>query len=470
MDPRQRISRRRFVGGVASAVTGAVGWRGFKPLGAQQPGQRPFQAPGVRVLNPRLRVPVSLIIDDSTCLVNLAHFKVPQFAEVFPQRYRQPWRKFPREIPDRFVEKFGLWCLEHGIKGKYSVVPYPACVGWIDHFLPGWTRAQLQRSIRLVRELLAPNWDIHPEMVTHTWAIDTRTGRPYPFRTADYLENFGFSVGKSADFLAQYIAYALRILKNAGFFCSGITTPGGFGSRSRPQLAQATLQACQEVFATEVPHYFRDVIVESGQSVAPRVFYASDLDGSRPRCVVSIIGCTGDWFGGWDGMLRTGSADRFISPDLKQGRLVEVIERGEPACLVCHWPGIYYHGQERGFKIFQEVVRRLHQRFDHLVWMKLSEIARYWAAKELTTIRRSPSCVELDAPFACPDFTLLVKVPPGPWRVRWQSPRRLKPLEFEAVDRPSLLKPGKMWRGEQGLVLCWELPQGPSRLELVRPS
>ena len=28
-------------------------------------------------------------------------------------------------------------------------------------------------SLKLVRELMMPNWDIHPEMVTHTWVIDT---------------------------------------------------------------------------------------------------------------------------------------------------------------------------------------------------------------------------------------------------------------------------------------------------------
>ena len=63
--------------------------------------------------------------------------------------------------------------------------------------------------------------------------------------------------------------------------------------------------------------------------------------------------------------------------------MVDVIERGEPALMLAHWTGIYWNGQELGFKIFQEVVRRLHARFDHLLWMKLSEVARYWAAKEL---------------------------------------------------------------------------------------
>ncbi len=467
------ITRRNFLGrSVQAASAAALGTQLLRPRTgmAQEAGQRPRQHPQVQVLNPRMRVPLSFIIDDSTCLVNLAHFKPPQFAEVYPDRYRQPWRTFPREIPDRFVEKFGLWCLEHGIKGKYSVVPYPACVGWIDHFLPGWTRKELHRSVRLVQELLAPNWDIHPEMVTHTWAINTKTGRPYPYRTAAYLENTGFSVGKSADFLAEYMAYALRILKRAGFRCEGITTPGGFGSKVRPQLAQGTLEACRDVFATEIPHYFRDVIVDPNMSVAPQVYYASGLDGPDPRCVVSIIGCTDDWFGGWDGMLRTGSPDRFITPDLQSGRLVEVIERGEPACLVCHWPGIYYHGKETGFKIFQEVVRRLHQRYDHLRWMTLSEIARYWAAKELTATQLSPGGVDLQAPFACPDFTVQAPVPPGTKAVRVECPRWLRPVVLQEVRDPLKLAPGRFLRRRDHVVACFALPKGPSRLAFVQPG
>ena len=43
--------------------------------------------------------------------------------------------------------------------------------------------------------------------------------------------------------------------------------------------------------------------------------------------------------------------------------------------MVCHWTGIYFHGQEVGLKIFQEVVKRLNKKYDHLLWMKLSEIA-----------------------------------------------------------------------------------------------
>jgi hypothetical protein len=455
------ISRRRFLQRSAgSAAATMLGWRYAEAL-AQLPGQRPPQAPQVRVLNPRNRVPLSFIIDDSTCLVNLAHFCIPQFAEVFPDRYRQDWRKLPREIPDAFVRKFGEWCRQHGIKGKYSVVPYPALVGWIDRDMPGWTRRELEASIALVRDFLMPDWDIHPEMVTHTWAIDTRTGRPYPERTADYMENWGWSVGRSTDELADYLSYALRLLKNVGLPCEGVTTPGGFGSRALPELAQATLESCRDVFQTEIPHYFRHLYTDD-RSVAPRVEYASGLETDDPRCVVSIIGCTGDWFGGWDG-LTPGSVDRFITADLQGGRLPQVIDRGEPAVLVCHWPGIYYNGEELGFRIFQEVVRRVHQRYDNLRWMKLSEIARYWAAKELTRIEHRQGEVVLTAPFASSDFTIAVAAAPNAVPTVEQNGRT---RVLKEVGDPLQLVPGTFHRQQGTVMLCFDLPRGRTVVRL----
>jgi hypothetical protein len=446
-------------------ITGlaATGFPAVAEVWAQVPGQRPRRAEGVRVLNPMTRVPVSLILDDSTCLVNLAHFAMPQFAEVWPDRreYQKPWREMTREIPDAFVRKFAGWCHEHGVKGKYSVVPYPACVGWLDRDLPGWSPKQLRDSLELVRSLILPDWDIHPEMVTHTWVIDTQTGRPYPERSSRFQENWEWTDGKSVDELADYMSYALKILKNVGLPCEGITTPGGFGSGVLPELAQATLQSCRDVFQAEIPHYFRHSYTD-GRSVAPRVEYASGLDGPDPKCVVSIIACTGDWFGGWDGMTR-GSADRLITRDLKRGRMVEVIERGEPAIIACHWPGIYFNGEEVGFGIFQEVVRRLHTRYDNLVWMKNSEIARYHAAKELTQIQTAGGTVTLRAPFASPRFTLQVSA-------RGDAVPKLslggKPQTLGEVARPLELKPGTWTRDRAGVIVCFDLPKGTCRLEL----
>ncbi|HZO85081.1 MAG TPA: hypothetical protein VFC26_07705 [Verrucomicrobiae bacterium] len=425
------MNRREFVAASAAMLAAPN-------LLAQLAGDRPKQTPGVKVLNPHGRVPVSLIIDDSTCLVNLAHFCIPQFAEVFPDRYMQPWKTLPREIPDAFVRKFGEWCHEHGVKGKYSVIPYPACVGWLDRELPGWSKKELQESIKLVQTLLTPDWDFHPEMVTHTWIINTKTGRPYDERTDRFMENWRWTDGRSADEIADYLTYALRILHNIGIPCEGITTPGGFGNRALPALSQASLQSCRDIFKAEIPHYFRHLYTDE-RSVAPRVEYASGLDGSDPQCVVSIIGCTGDWFGGWDG-LEAGSVDQFITEDLKSGRMVEVIKRGEPAVMVCHWPGIYFDGQEVGFNIFKEIVARLEAAYKgKLIWMKLSEIARYWAAKELTRIETVDGKIQLHAPFACPAFTL--QVPDANRKVTHNG----TPLQLHEAS---------------GNTICFDLPKG----------
>jgi len=408
-------------------------------------------------------VPVSWIIDDSTCLVSLNRFAVPQFEEAFgpDSRYsRLPWREWPAEIPDAFVRKFGTWCAEQGVKGKYSIVPYPACVGRLDRVLPGWTTKELRSSIELVRTLMMPNWDIHPEMVTHTRVIDLRTGQPYAECTPKFMENWEWSVGRSADELADYMAYALSILKNVGLPCEGITTPGGFGSKARPQLAQATADSLRAVFAVDVPHYFRDVIAAGSQSVAPLVQNAAGLDGPDPRCVVHTIACTGDWTGGWD-CSAVGGADKFITADGSSGRMVEVIARGEPAIALSHWSGIYYNGQETGFKVLQEVVRRLHARFDNLQWMKLGEIARYWAAKELTRIEPSGGGLKFHAPFACRQFT-----------VRWRASAGQTPTLVAGAIRTPLAEVGGLlklnentWCREGGeLVACFALPKGRAEL------
>lgn len=461
------VTRRNFLKAATAGLAAAPFGLGVRAVHGQAPGERPPQADGVRVLNPQMRVPVSMIVDDSTCLANLSHFAMPQFAETWPgraeyQNFADYLRKTPREIPDAFVREFGQWCHAHGVKGKFSVVPYPACVGWIDRFLPGWPTRALAESLELVRTLMLPDWDIHPEMVSHTRVIDTRTGRPYEKAGPEYMENWKWTDGKSVDQLADYVGYALKILKNVGLPCEGVTSPGGFGAGAAPNYAQAVLQACRSVFAAEVPHYFLHVLHDQ-RSVAPRVECAARLDRPDPECVVSIVACAGDWFGGWNAV-RPGSPDRFITPDLKAGRMVEVIERGEPAVMVGHWPGIYFNGEKTGFRVLQEVVRRLHARYDNLLWMKLSEISRYWAAKELTRIERQTDRITLTAPFAAPQFTISVAALPGAVP---QICSGAKPQALREVSRQCDLKSGTWLRLREELILCFDLPKGRSEVRVV---
>ena len=425
-------------------------------------GMLPGKPLNVEVINPYNRPPVSLIIDDSTCLVNLAHYGIPQFAEIFPDQYKQDWRKLPREIPDSFVREFGEWSHENGVKGKYSIVPYPACTGWVNRFIPGWTKRELEECLKLIREIIVPNWDIHPEMVSHTRVIDIKTGRPFPSPTPEYMENWEWSQTKSADELAAYQAYALSILKEAGLQCEGLTTPGGYGSLNQNNLALGTLDAIRDVFGAEIPHYFRDLFTEKGKSVSPIVLHPSDLNGTNPKCVVSIIGCTGDWFGDWDG-LNAGGADRYITEDLLSGRMIDVIDSGEPAIMVCHWPGLYFNGEHVGFNILKQVKKRLDQKYDNLNWMKLSEIARYWAAKELTTINVNGNKITLKAPFSTPSFTLKLNSSIRNAGIKTGN-TELKPL-IRVKDKKDI-KSNTFYSDREGSILCFNLEKGLSELYL----
>lgn len=411
------------------------------------------------VVNPRNRVPVSFIIDDSTALVNMAYYGIPQFQEVFPDQYRQEWKKLPREIPDDFVREFRDWCGEHGVKGKYSMVPYPACTGWLHRFIPGWSQQELSDSLKLVRETMTDNWDIHPEMISHTRVINTKTGLPYPYASPEYMENWEWSQNKSSDELANYIGFALNVLKEAGFVCEGITTPGGFGSRNMENLAMGTLEAQKDVYQTEIPHFFRNVITDPDKSVAPELFHVADLETNDPRCAVHIIGCTDDWFGGWDGLVP-GHPDKFITQDLSTGRMVEVIEKQEPAIMVCHWPGIYYNGEKTGFNVLKEVVQRIHQKYNNLYWMTLSEIARYWAAKNLTKIEMQGNKIVFSAPFSAKEFTLrLDKRIKG---AEWTAAGEKKNLQKRNV--PSEIEDWTFYSEKKETLLCFGLPKGRSEI------
>lgn len=456
---QRRTGRRQWLAAATAAVASASGL-----LRAQEAGERPQQDETVTILNPCDRVPVGLIIDDSTCLVNLNRFAVPQFAEALGQNSPHaslPWREWPQEIPDSFVRKFGEWCAEEGVKGKYSIVPYPACVGRIDRILPGWTRKELEQSIDLVRNLMLPNWDIHPEMVTHTRVIDLSTGHPYQDASLKFMENWDWATGRSTDELASYMAYALSILKNVGLPCEGVTTPGGFASKARLQLAEGTFQSVRDVFQAEIPHYFRDLSSEGTASVAPLVQNVRGLKTNDPQCVVHVRGCTGDWTGGWDNQTPEG-ADRFITADLSSGRMVDVIRRGEPALMVCHWTGIHFNGRELGFDVFREVVRRLKAAFENLIWMKLSEVSRYWAAKELTETRVDGRTLKFTAPYRCSNFTVQFK-PGSADKIVYQTDSGEQSLE--KVSHRRNLRSGSWHLDGSTAVACVELPKGNSQLK-----
>lgn len=458
---RFKTARRDFLQSGSKAVAAAAVATGVFRRSPVAHGVA--QSPDVEVLNPRGKVPLSFIIDDSTCLVNMGHYCMPQFAEAWPERenYRKPWKSWPREIPDSFVQEFGEWCAEHGVKGKYSVVPFPACVGWLDRELPGWSRRELQASLKLVRELMLPDWDIHPEMITHTRVIELKTGRPLEEISPATMENSFPQEKKSVDELASYLSYALQILQNCDLPCEGITTPGGFGNGVEAELSLAVQEAIRNIDSrVEVPHYFK-YVSEGDENTDPVLEQISGRGTPALELTVNLPAGTGDWFGGWDGD-RDPEPERYISRDATAGRLVELIERGQPGTFLCHWPGMYTQGTKKGFEAFKQVVRTVNDAFsDRTVWMKLSEIARYWAAKELTEIYSEAGLIQFTAPFTCPGFTISI-------RDRFPGDPSLRAGErtdsLQEVSGWRELKPGTWLREREKSVLCFDLAKGNSVL------
>lgn len=417
---------------------------------------------GISIEMPRCRVPLSFIIDDSTCLVNMGKFCMPQFSATYPERkdYQLPWRDWPSEIPDAFVREFGSWCAEQGVKGKYSIVPYPACVGWMDRTLPGWSQQELKNSLKLVRDLMVPNWDIHPEMITHTRVIDLKTGRPFADNSPKHMENSYPQQDVSVDYLASYLAYALRILKNCDLPCEGITTPGGFGTRVREKLPHATFEAVRDVYGTEIPHYFK-YVSNGDESTEPKIEALRDEQTDSPQLCMNVPAGTGDWFGGWEGA-STSDPDRYCNEDATSGRMVELIQQKRPAVMLCHWPGMYCNGSLQGYHDFQRVVLSLDRRFkDETLWMKVSDIGKYWAAKELTEVKLAGTSVSISAPFACTDFTVRIPLT-GFSKVVVETSDSSQVLG--SVSTIASLTSGSCHIGDNSTTVCFSLPKGESSL------
>jgi hypothetical protein len=450
-------SRRDFLAAASGvALSGLAGSRSL----AQQSEPKTRQTVSVDL--PLSRVPLSFIIDDSTCLVNMGKFCMPQFAATYPDRqdYQKPWQEWPDEIPDSFVRHFGSWCAEQGVKGKYSIVPYPACVGWLDRALPGWSQSQLNESLKLVRELMVPNWDIHPEMITHTRVIDLKTGRPFADFSPSHMENSFPQEEVSVDYLASYLAYALQILKNCDLPCEGITTPGGFGNRVKDKLPLAVFQAVRDVYGSELPHYFK--YVSSGdESTEPRLEAVRDADSDSPSVTANVPAGTGDWFGGWDGALES-QGSKYATNDASSGRMVELIEQRRPAIMLCHWAGLYGNGSQQGYRDFQQVVLALDKRFkDQTRWMKVSEIGRYWVAKELTHIEPTDEAIKLRAPFACPNFTLRVGGRRAA-KIVHHAPNATHQLH--SVSTLASLNSGSFYVQDETTSLCFDLAKGENTI------
>ncbi|MGQ9608688.1 MAG: hypothetical protein ACUVWN_05270 [bacterium] len=351
------------------------------------------------------RVPISIIIDDSTLLVNLNYFFIRD--RNIATGANQRWEDMPVVHPESFTREFAEWCLENGVKGKFSVVPCPAALGRIDQGLPLFSKAQQESWLKICRELIHQAFDITPEMITHTFVVDLKTFQPLESKIWEQYE-WAVLPEDQEELIIEYIATACRILDNVGLTPEGVTSPGGFGGHPLELYAKTAGIALREVTGNSTPYFFKRFSGDGPVNVP--VWYA---DRDTGTAVGEIIASTDDWTGSWTGYDQV-SVDKYITSDLQGGRLPALINAGEPAILCSHWQGFYgmHNDDRRGFNTFKAVVRRLKEfdpKGEKTQWRKCSEITKYACAREMANISIDGNTINLDLPVRVSDFTLRIR-------------------------------------------------------------
>lgn len=402
------------------------------------------------------RVPLSLIVDDSTPLINLNYFFLRDRNIQWGQNQR--WEDMPVVHPESFTREWAEWCSENSVRGKFSVVPCPAGLGRIDQGLPLFGQRQLDSWLRMCREVIMPSFDITPEMLTHSFVLDLETMQPLESRIWEQYEWEALPEDQE-ELITDYIAMSCQILANVGLSPTGVTSPGNFGGKTLAFYAKVAGNAVRQVTGNPTPFFFNNIVMEG--SVPVPVWY---LDRSRGTAVGEIVASTGDWTGSWTGY-GTVDPDKYITGDLCGGRLPELIEAGDPAVLISHWQGFYgmHNEDRRGFKTLKTVVRRL-QELDpygeRTRWRKVSEITNYACAREAATLSAEGLVITLDLPILAPEFTL---------RLVGERPRGIRvdgnPLRQVASRR--YLESGTFYAENEVTLLAFDPERRTCRVEVL---
>lgn len=393
----------------------------------------------IEFLWPNGRVPVSVLLDDPTPCRNPMWYEFPDAGHV-------------AEIPNAFVERFADVIARAGARGKFSVVPCPGGQGRIDEGVPGVPPEELNAFIRIVRERIAPTWDVGPEMMTHNRAYDLATGELLPER-----EDVWGST-QTEETLTPYIALALRILRNVGLEPNGVTSPWAFGVEIEDAYNRATVRALHAVCGVDVGWYFLHVDAAS-PAVPPRV---RQLDPAAGRALVSLVSASRDAAGHADFAWRTQAGapaliDTALTRDGQRGRLAELFPAGEPMVFHTHWQSLFSNGSGAGLDALAELFDRINATWGARIrWMSARELAVYATARAATEIYRDEdgrryTCVAL---FPCAEFTIRLPDASAATAICLNG----QPLD--RVGRDDLLAEGT-WRADgHAALICFPLHDG----------
>ncbi len=430
-------------------------------------------SPDFRVEFPRLRTPIALIIDDPAPYVNHLYYLKKELNRDYPDHYEEF-----KEIPNDFLEDFIALVKEQPVKGKFSVVPNPAGKGYISVGIEGYPEEGVKSWISRVKEELTEFFDITPEMLTHVCALDLKTNTLLPMHEQEWART------QTAESLIPYIVKSLLVLKSVGFNTDGVTSPGAFGTEVEADYADAVLEAVKKVSGARLAWYFLH-IDHSSKILTPRLVH---LDRHRGEAVVSIVSGNKDiiWETStpksrseWNREKVLQNADYYVTADGEAGRLVELHKAGSFIVFHTHWNSLWSNNARHGLAVLREVLDRINTLLgERVLWMKLSDIAQYYAASKALEahLEEEPGLMRLllDNPFLCVDLTVSftcnprvseVNLSKAEFRSGWDKTKVLeKATRLEKAG--SVLKPNTWLQTNHRTYICFDNRLG-NHLELT---
>jgi len=305
---------------------------------------------------------ISLLVDDGS--------------PVNPMFFHDPPYPHDLLIPNTLAMSFADLCDQYSVRGKFSILPMPCCLGAIDEKLNRVTQRHLTKFLKVIRDRIAPRFDITPEILTHLTAYRLEKGGFHHLYEDEWVQQA--SVAEMTD----YFALALEILRDVGLPANGITSPWNTGINNEPDYVQAIGEAQWRVHQRSLTWYFLHGLGNKPPR-GPSISYRNQKTG---QVVVSIPATTNDPF--WDtqrpmsntrraarAAARTG-IDSLLAADGKSGRIPDVISANCPVTILTHWQSLYSDGTCAGLWGLDKLLRRLQAHYgDNLVWTTCSDLA-----------------------------------------------------------------------------------------------
>lgn len=306
------------------------------------------------------KTPISLIIDDG--------------GPVDAMFYMHPGYETPWIVPNTFTQRVAETMDRFDLRGKFTVLPMPSCLGRIDKGLQLVPQDHLDGFLKIVRERIAPRFDITPEFLTHLLAYDLKTGN-----YQHIFEDAWISRAPLQE-IVEYFVLAFQILKNVGLPADGITSPWNSGMDVEKKYAQALAEAHWKVFGNKLSWYFL-YVSEWGQPRKCSIEYAAP---EREQVVVSVPANAPDIFWAMDLPTRAErlqlinqGIDRLAPADGRPGRIQQLIDGGYPVVLLTHWQSLYMRGSGLGLEGLTMLAERIQKVFgSSLQWVPIAEMAR----------------------------------------------------------------------------------------------